>query len=142
MSDRGKWTEQQLKDAIRAVKNNLMGINEASRTFDVPSRTLRRRIQTGVTQKIGMGRAPLLGAVNERKLATHLKKLQSRGFAATREDVRVLAYNFACSLNIEHKFANGKAGYDWLNAFLRRNNDLCVRKAEGVSMARVRGLNR
>lgn len=141
-SDRGKWTEQQLNDAINAVISNSMGINEASRNYNIPSRTLRRRIKNGVTKKVGMGRAPILGYENERKLAAHLKKLQHRGFAATRQDVRTLACSFADSLNIDHKFANGQAGYDWLNSFLRRNPDLCIRKSEGVSIARARGLNK
>lgn len=72
-SDRGKWTEQQSNDAILSIRNDSMGINEASRTFDISSRTLRRRLQTGVSKKIGTGHAPLLGTENERKLANHLK---------------------------------------------------------------------
>ncbi|KAJ8887888.1 hypothetical protein PR048_007372 [Dryococelus australis] len=34
------------------------------------------------------------------------------------------------------------AGYDWLKSFLSRNPDLTVRKAEGVSVARVLGMNK
>ncbi|XP_018371513.1 PREDICTED: uncharacterized protein LOC108766610 [Trachymyrmex cornetzi] len=34
------------------------------------------------------------------------------------------------------------AGYDWLWSFLRRNPDISVRQAEGLSMARARGLFR
>ena len=33
-------------------------------------------------------------------------------------------------------------GYDWLWSFLRRNQDISVRQAEGLSMARARGLSR
>ncbi|KAB0803153.1 hypothetical protein PPYR_00123 [Photinus pyralis] len=42
--DRGKWSSQQLSDALEAINNGTMGVNEASRTFQIPSRTLRRRI--------------------------------------------------------------------------------------------------
>lgn len=58
--------------------------------------------------------------------------------------VRRLAYEFAVALNIKHKFNNEKkiAGYDWLSSFLRRHPELSIRKAEGLSMARGRGLTR
>lgn len=94
------------------------------------------------TQKIDKDRAPLLVYENERTLATHLKKLQKRGFAATKEYVKVLTFNFACSLNIQHKIAIGKTGYDSLNAFLRQNSGLNVRKSKELSMARIWELNK
>lgn len=55
-----------------------------------------------------------------------------------------MAYEFAVALNINHKFNNEKkiAGYDWLWSFLRRHPELSIRKAEGLSMARGRGLTR
>jgi hypothetical protein len=34
------------------------------------------------------------------------------------------------------------AGYDWLNCFLRRNPELSVRQAEGLSLARAHGMDR
>ncbi|KAB0801683.1 hypothetical protein PPYR_03869 [Photinus pyralis] len=34
------------------------------------------------------------------------------------------------------------AGYDWLNSFLRRNPELAIRRAEGVSLARAEGTTR
>lgn len=55
-----------------------------------------------------------------------------------------MAYEFAVALHIEHRFNNEKkiAGYDWLWSFLRRHTDLAIRKAEGLSMARAKGLTR
>lgn len=34
------------------------------------------------------------------------------------------------------------AGYNWLKSFVNRHKDLSVRKAEGVSTARAKGLSR
>lgn len=34
------------------------------------------------------------------------------------------------------------AGYPWLSSFLRRNPDLSIRKSEGLSAARAKGLSR
>lgn len=56
----------------------------------------------------------------------------------------MIAYQFAEQLNIKHKFnkTGEKAGYDWLQMFLRRNPDIVLRKSEGVSMARSQGMDR
>lgn len=140
-SARGMWTQDQLHRAVEEIKNKKMGINEAARYFSIPARTLRRRLQTGNYNKLAMGRCPLLGNENEMKLANHLKTLQKRGFPATRNDLREIAYNFAERLKVKHSFKNRKASYDWLHSFLYRHPDLSLRKAEGVSASCAVGLN-
>jgi hypothetical protein len=42
---RGAWTEEQLVLAAEAVRTKNMGVREASRNFNVPAPTLRRRIK-------------------------------------------------------------------------------------------------
>lgn len=140
---RGEWSEQQLSAAIEAV-NNGMGVNEAARRFSVPCTTLRRRRKTGNTKKIPLGPSPSLGEVNEKKVATHIKKMQKFGFAPTQSMVREMAYGLAEKLKIHHKFNKNKkrAGKDWFKAFMKRNTDLSIRKSEGVSLARARAMNR
>lgn len=142
-STRGSWSEDALQRAITAVRNG-MGINLASRTFNIPSRTLRRRVQNNDASKKPMGPTGSLGMANELKLVAHIKKLQKRGFAPTRDDLRTMAYEFAVELKLNLRFNHEeeKAGYDWLNLFLLRHPDLCVRKAEGVSVARAEGMSR
>lgn len=43
-SKRGSWTEDQLKNAFKAIKEEGMSVYKASKTFDIPEKTLRRRI--------------------------------------------------------------------------------------------------
>lgn len=143
-SSRATWTEEMLQSAIQAVRTNSTGVNEAARNFKIPSTTLRRRLTTGNSKKRGLGPSSVLGEENEKKIATHIKKMQKRGFAPTRNIVRRMAYHLAEQLKIKHTF-NRKvemAGGDWLKSFLRRNSDLSVRKSEGVSLARSRGMNK
>lgn len=45
-STRGEWTEENLKNAIKAVKENNMGVNQAARTYSIPKTTLKRRLKT------------------------------------------------------------------------------------------------
>lgn len=143
-NSRGSWTQESLFAAVEAVRSGRMGVNAASRNFGVPAPTLRRRIKNNDVSKKTLGPPSLLGTENENKLKAYIKKLQKYGFAPTRESVRSMAFHLAENLGINHKFNKDKdlAGYDWLNSFLKRNQDLRIRKSEGVSLARCQGMNK
>lgn len=141
---RAQWTEEQIIMAANEVRNGTMGIREACRNFSVPPPTLRRRLKCNDFSKKTLGPPSILGVENEKKLKTHIQKLQKHGFAPTRRCVRSMAFHLAEQLKIKHKFNKQKemAGEDWLILFLRRHPDLSVRKAEGVSLARCQGMSR
>ncbi|KAJ4436168.1 hypothetical protein ANN_18798, partial [Periplaneta americana] len=140
---RGRWTEDDLKRAIDAVRENKMGVNEASRNFDIPSRTLRRRM-TSSNYKKSLGPSACLGDEAENKLLTHIQKMQEVGFAPTRNDVKIMAFKMAQKLGIKHRFSvhKGQAGKDWFNSFMRRHPEISIRKAEGVSLNRAQGMSK
>nr|CAI5824539.1 unnamed protein product [Callosobruchus analis] len=142
-SSRADWTEQQLKDAVEAVQNG-MSLNEASKQFGIPWSTLKRRITNGCLTKKALGGPPVLTQECEKKMVKHIIKLQKFGFAPTRSEVRTMAYKLAEKCNQHHKFNREKetAGMDWLHLFLKRNSELSIRKSEGVSQARSKGLNK
>jgi hypothetical protein len=50
-----------------------MGVNEASRVYGIPSRTLCRRIIQNLTNKLGLGPFGILGYENELRLVKHIK---------------------------------------------------------------------
>lgn len=81
----------------------------------------------------------MLGTEIERKLATHIKKLQAAAFCPTVTEVRILAYKIAERYQLKHNFNKEKqmAGYDWFNKFLEISKDISVRKAEGLSLSRA-----
>lgn len=142
---RGNWTSRALQDALTAVANGAMGLNEAARNFGIPATTLKRRKRNGnPTKQNRLGPPSSLGEDAEIKLVRHIKKLQKFGFAPTRDVLRRMAYDLAEKMNIKHKFnrATGKAGFVWLQLFLRRHPDLSVRKSEGVSLLRSQGMSR
>lgn len=97
---RATWSEADLKTAIGKVKSKELGINEASRRYQIPSRTLRRRMNLNLTKKVTLGKPPALGEENEIRLVNHIKKLQASGFAPTAKAVRTIAYGFAKELKI------------------------------------------
>ncbi|XP_050298737.1 uncharacterized protein LOC126737743 isoform X3 [Anthonomus grandis grandis] len=142
---RGNWTEEDIVNAAEAVRNGVMGIREACCNFNnIPPPTFRRRFKNNDFQKRTLGQPCVRGIENEKKIKLHIQKLQKHGFAPTRECVRAMAFNLAEQLKIKHTFNKEKklAGYDWLTMFLKRNPDLSVRKAEGVSLARCKGMNK
>lgn len=143
-SGRGEWSEDSLKNAVKAVENKEMGVNAAAKAFGIPKTTLKRRLKSQSFNKGSMGKNSLLGIENEKKIVGHIKKLQSRGFTPTRDSVRSMAYYLAESLQLKHNFNHEtkQAGYDWLSSFLVRNPELSIRQSEGVSIARAKGLNK
>lgn len=91
-----------------------------------------------------LGKHPVLDFENEKRLVTHIQKLETAGFPVTRDTVQRLAFQFAEKLGVEHNFnkETRKAGPHWLQSFLERQPKLSVRQAEGLSLARAQGLNR
>ncbi|KAF9411049.1 hypothetical protein HW555_010051 [Spodoptera exigua] len=144
IATRGCWSEDSLKAAINSIKNGEMSVYRAAVIYGIPRKTLERRYKTNNDKKGPMGPTSMLGDQNEKKLADHIKTMQGTGFPLTIRDVRVIAFQFAEQLNIKHKFnkSEEKAGYDWLQMFLRRHPDIVLRKSEGVSIARCQGMNR
>lgn len=142
-SNRGEYGEEALKEAMQKVISGEMGINKASRSYGIPSRTLRRHLQSGKS-KILLGRIPELGIEHEKRLVRHIKCLEKSGFAPDATSLKQMAYSFAEKLNINHRFSREtkSAGNDWLRGFLRRNKELTIRKSEGLSLARAQGMNR
>lgn len=142
-SNRGNYTEENLRRAIEAVRNG-SSVNGASKNYGIPRKTLERKIKNNLSTTGKMGPDSMLGEANENKLVQHIKKAQKYGFPMTVPDVRKLAYNYAESLQINHKFnkEKGCAGSDWFRSFFRRHPDLSIRKAEGVSLGRGEGMNR
>ncbi|XP_031334769.1 uncharacterized protein LOC116164704 [Photinus pyralis] len=114
-----------------------MGVREAGRQFGVPEATLRRRKKKRDIHSHNLGPSSALGPKNEMKIVSHIKK-QKHGFAPSRSFVRSMAFQLAEQLKLPHKFnrESCKAGYPWLESFLRRNKELTIRKSESVSTAR------
>lgn len=138
------WTTEQLQSAFHELDKKELGINEISRQFGIPSRTLRRRYAIKNQTKLTLGKHPVLGFEHEKRLVAHILKLSDAGFPPDRRAIRTLAYQFAEKLQIQHNFDNENqmAGNEWFKSFIERNPELSIRQAEGLSVARAKGLSR
>lgn len=81
---------------------------------------------------------------NEKRLVKHILKLGEAGFPPNRQSIRMLAYQFAEKLELKHNFDHGNemAGAAWFKSFIERNPELSIRQAEGLSVARAKGVSR
>lgn len=143
-NSRGKWSQIDLSEAIKAVRTRNVSVRQASLEYGVPRKTLERRLKTQNFLKGPMGPSSVFGSEHEKRLVKHILKMQNNCFPLTPKDLRSIAFYFAEQLGIKHSFNKDKeeAGYVWLNSFLKRNPEIRTRKAEGVSLARCQALNR
>ncbi|XP_031335310.1 uncharacterized protein LOC116182439 isoform X2 [Photinus pyralis] len=141
---RALWSEEDLRNAIEDLRNGRGSVREVSRTYNVPARTLMRRMSSGNLSKEKLGRKCCLTLVHEASLVKYIQNMEKHGFAITSVDVKKLAFSFATKNNIPHNFNIDKkqAGHDWFVSFMQRHPELSIRKAQGMSIARAQGMNK
>lgn len=148
-SNRQSWSEDSMRLAIDAVHSGNMGWLAASKQFNVPQATLRRRAQNknkkvrGINK--GLGRFSTTFPMEmENELVEHIKMRENMLFGLTVTDLRKLAYEFAEANNLPHRFCKVEkiAGFEWLRGFRTRHPELSLRKPESTSAARAQGFNK
>eukprot|EP00116_Pleurobrachia_bachei_P002527 sb/3462789/ len=138
-----------MKCAIAAIHNGAYGYHRASKIYNVPKATLFRRVKgtnkvaSGVQKVLGSGRTVLTRDM-EKKLASHILKMEEMLFGLGIRDVCRLAYELAERNGLAHKFnrRTKMAGYHWFYSFIGRFPHLSVRKPESVSAQRSRSFSK
>ncbi|CAG9792222.1 unnamed protein product [Diatraea saccharalis] len=76
-----------------------------------------------------IGKYPVLGFDNEKRLVSHILKLGDAGFPPKRSKIRQLAEN----LGLKHNFYNETkiSEPQWLKSFLERNPEMVMTQAQG-----------
>lgn len=124
---RGNWTEDQLAQAIESVQNGTNSCRSASKKFGIPRTTLIRHIKEGTNKKKRLGRIPMLGEL-ENELKEFLLVEQNHGNVWSMTELRKVAFDFAETHNIKHRFnvEKGLASYEWVHAFTSRHPEIIV----------------
>ncbi|XP_045466600.1 uncharacterized protein LOC123675298 [Harmonia axyridis] len=143
------WEEENMRNAVDAVRNKRMGYLAASKNFKVPRSTLFRYCkkdkEVGSIKKETLGRKPVLTEELELKLAEYIMKMEKQFFGLTRRDLCSIAFQLARQNNIPNSFSilNQTAGEHWFKRFLHRHKEkTSVRTPTGTSFARAAGFNR
>jgi hypothetical protein len=144
----GLWREEDMERAIDSYSNGDMGLNAICRTYGVPKKTLKRRMEGkniyATDSKKHFGRPQDLPFELENQLVQHALDLEKMFFGLTREDLKKLAFDIAEVNSIPHRFNNDKkmAGDKWYYSFISRHPELSLRKPEATSMARATGFTK
>lgn len=143
---RKKWDKQSMLDAVKAVKDKVMGYQKASNQFNVPKSTLRDYVKNVNKNpeelvNVKLGRRTTLSKEMETELVTYCLEMDKRFYGLTSSDLRRIAFQLALRNNLAHPFSRekGTAGKKWLRRFLHRHPNLTFRKPQGISSARVKG---
>nr|XP_047138967.1 uncharacterized protein LOC124814907 [Hydra vulgaris] len=138
-----KYRLEDLKKAIKDVKNKTFSLSQASLAYSVPKTTLFDYCKKEfITQPRG-GRKCIFSDAQEKELKEYIVKCSQVFYGLTIEMVRKIAFKFAERNKLTHKF-NRKtqlAGKDWYYSFIKRHSNISLRKPEPTSLNSINGFN-
>ncbi len=131
------WSDESMTAAVECVQDGKAGLREASRLYNVPVETLRRRVVGVVQVGCRPGPATVLTEEEEDRLSDYLMQMAEMGFGLTREDISRVAYSIAERSRRQHPFKDGKAGRGWFEGFMGRHPKLTIRTPQPLSYCRA-----
>lgn len=99
ISERGKWSEAAMRDAISAVKDRKEQVKVAARHYGVPFATLRRHVLKLVKapgkKNLGNSMRQIFSDCAEQQLTDYIIEMQRVGFGLTRSDIMQIAFEYS-----------------------------------------------
>ena len=152
-TDKGSFTETQMKNAQSLVMNDGISIRESARIAGVKKTTLcsyLRKVKSN-PQHESIRLCPnythrrIFTDAEESALSEYVVNCSKMNFGLTRRDILKLACEFA--LKNGKVFPNNwrisqMAEVDWLFGFMKRNPQLSLRKPEACSLSRSTAFNK
>lgn len=109
-SDRGKWDENKMKEAVKCVTEGKFSLRQAADRYDVPKSSLHDRLkilksgkEIAFISKLGRFEATFSEQFSM-QLYKHIKELDNRLMPLSRKEILKLAFDLAESLKIPHRF--------------------------------------
>ena len=110
------WNETSKKETILAVRTKKMGLRKASRIFDVPKASLRRRLQkleksntgdnTDIIHKKLLGRfRNVLSESQEEELKKYITDMDKAFYGLTIIDISLLVFEYCKGNEIDNPFS-------------------------------------
>ena len=92
LKQRKLWSDESMKAAVQSVEEG-HGLREASRLYNVPVETLRRRVTGKVDIDCRPGPRTVLTKEEEDKIAQYLIKMADMGYGLTPDSVMRMVYD-------------------------------------------------
>ena len=113
----------------------------AAKTFGIAYRTPQRLVTHYNLVKGAPGPRGSLGPEHKRYLVAYIAQLGEVGYPPTERVIHHLAYTFAVTNNIAHRFSkeHEMVGYDWMKLFMLRHpqpTEYCSGLVSGLDLLR------
>lgn len=129
------YTLEILQKCLEKVRNKEMSVVEASKTYNIPKRTLFLKLKNPETSMKRCGRPTFFNFAEEEMLKEHLLFLAEFGVPITQDDLKICVIESLESAgHVIPGFNNNCPGRDWVKNFLRRHQILRTRIAENVKL--------
>ena len=136
------WSSESMEAAVKSVKDGGKGLREASRLYNVPVESLRRRVTGMVDMDCRPGPPTVLTKSEEEEIVQYLIQMADMGYGLTRDAVMHMVYVYVDKCRRDHPFKNEKAGRWWFQGFKARHPNLTVRMPQALSHCRARCSNK
>lgn len=148
-TNRQSWSERAMNQAISDVRNGLVGYQRAAENYGIALATLYRRCksdkETQDAAKKSLGRFKTIFTTDqEKELVKYVLEMEKRLFGLTLTEFRSVVYQYAAKNNLTHNFnqETALAGRDWVYNFMKRHQEISLRRPENTSAARAAAFNK
>lgn len=151
-TNKGQFTEDQMKNAVRQVIQDKLSLREAAERNGVKFQTLARYVKKkksnptveSLRMKPKYDSRKIFSEAEEHSLCDYILQCTRMCYGKSTKEVRQLAYELAVANSI--KIPNNwerekKAGIDWLQSFMKRHPNLSIRQPEACSLSRATSFN-
>ena len=110
--------------ALLAIEHEKVSIKKAAEKFDLSYGYLYRRWSGEVDVDKRKGPSPVLSKAEEESMAKWLKEMSERGMGLKPYEFMDFVQEFVKKDKRKTPFKDGRPGYDWYYAFLKRNENI------------------
>lgn len=132
-----KYSQDNLSQALLAIRSKSMSIRQAAKAFVVPKTTLIDKMKNRYVKAGNTGAPTILTALEEQVLVSWIIEMGERGLPVTKcqllESVAKLVHN----LNRENSFKGGIPGNKWYQGFLKRHPEISKRVPQNLTVSRA-----